>query len=342
MTDSAAMTSTARSDPLISITDFPRFSPRAPWWGGDLQTLRSSLIRTRDGVSGYRSERLDLSLRDGSGDRLAATVNLPGSTPRQRPLVMLVHGVTGSEQSPYITSTAAYLLELGFPVVRLNLRGAGPSRSLCRLQYHAGQTADIGDAIASLPKQLTAGGIVAVGYSLGANLVLKFLGECGPDAPVLAAAAVSAPLDLVATAEQLRRRRNFVYHRHLLHHMRHDTLAAGTALTVAERRAVEAARSLWQFDNDFTAPRNGYAGAEDYYVRNSCGAFLGRIAVPTLMIHALDDPLVPAAPYGSYAWDGNRNLVPLLTRYGGHVGFAGQDSRVAWHDLCVTQFLDRL
>jgi predicted alpha/beta-fold hydrolase len=336
------MISISRSDPSDSTADFPRFVPRAPWWGGDLQTLRNSLIWKRDSVSGYRSERLHLSLRDGSGDRLVATVNVPNSTLRQRPLVMLVHGVTGSELSPYVTSTAACCLTLGFPVVRLNLRGAGPSRPLCRLQYHAGQTEDLKDAIASLPTELTSGGIVAVGYSLGANLLLKFLGECGHAAPLLAAVAVSAPLDLVATAWRLRQRRNFVYHRHLLHHMRYGTLAAGAALTVAERLAVKAAQSLWQFDNDFTAPRNGYAGAGDYYARNSCGDFLDRIAVPTLMIHASDDPIVPAATYWSYGWHRNRKLVPLLTRHGGHVGFAGKDSRIAWHDVCTAQFLDAL
>jgi predicted alpha/beta-fold hydrolase len=336
------MTSGSRSDPSVSTADFPRFVPRAPWWGGDLQTLRSSLIRERDSVSGYRPERLYLSLRDGSDDRLVATVNVPKTTLRQRPLVMLVHGVTGSESSPYVTGTAAHCLALGFPVVRLNLRGAGPSRPLCRRQYHAGQTDDLRDAIASLPMELTSGGIVAVGYSLGANLLLKFLGECGRAAPLLAAVAVSAPLDLAATAERLRQRRNFVYHRQLLKHMRYQTLAAGVALTVAERLAVETARSLWQFDNDFTAPRNGFAGADDYYARNSCGGFLDRIAVPTLVIQALDDPIVPAASYRTYAWDRNRKLVPLLTRYGGHVGFAGKDSRVAWYDLCTAQFLDAL
>jgi uncharacterized protein len=164
-TTPAVTTSASRPDMSVSAADFPRFVPRAPWWGGDLQTLRSSLIRERDSVSGYRSQRLCLSLRDGSGDRLAAIVNVPNSTLRQRPLVMLVHGVTGSELSPYVTSTAAYCLALGFPVVRLNLRGAGPSRPLCRLQYHAGQTDDLRDAIASLPTELTSGGIVAVGYS---------------------------------------------------------------------------------------------------------------------------------------------------------------------------------
>jgi len=331
-----------RSDQSIPGKEFPQFAPRAPWWGGDLQTLRNSLIRKSNGIGEYRSERLYLSLRDGSGDRLMATVNVPNTTLRQRPLVMLVHGVTGSELSPYVMNTAVYCLALGFPVVRLNLRGAGPSRPLCRLQYHAGQTEDLRDAIAALPMELTSGGIVAVGYSLGASLLLKFLGECGHPAPLLAAVAVSAPLDLVATAERLRLRRNFVYHRFLLNQMRYETLAAGSALTAAERLAVEAARSLWQFDNDFTAPRNGYAGAHDYYARNSCGVVLDRIAVPTLMIQAFDDPIVPAVCYTQYAWYRNQKLVPLLTRYGGHVGFAGKNRSVAWHDLCAAQFLNTL
>jgi uncharacterized protein len=319
--------------------EFPQFVPRPPWWGGDLQTLKSTLRPPSAELDGYASERLLLPLRDRSDDCLVATVSVAATRPRGLPLVMLIHGVTGSETSSYVTGTAAYLLKLGFPVLRLNLRGAGPSRPLCRLQYHAGRTDDLGDAIAALPSRLTCAGIAAVGYSLGANLLLKFLGERGNAAPLRAAIAVSAPLDLAATTRRLMRRRNILYHRHLLRMMRSETLASGAALSAAEELAVRKARSLWQFDNSFTAPRNGYTGAADYYARSSCGPGLHQIAVPTLMIHALDDPIVPATSYQAYIWERNRNLIPLLTRHGGHVGFVGRDSSAAWHDVCAAQFL---
>lgn len=96
------------------------------------------------------------------------------------------------------------------------------------------------------------------------------------------------------------------------------------------------------FDQRFTAPRNGYDGADDYYRRNSSSFFLDGIAVPTLVIQALDDPWIPAEPYRCYDWRGNPSLMPLLPEQGGHVGFLGSDRRSPWHDLVIAQFLAAL
>jgi predicted alpha/beta-fold hydrolase len=326
--------------PAPSLAVFPSFVARAPWWGGDLQTLRNFLIRRYGNVAAYPAERLHLPLVDGSGDRLLAVVNrpVPEAAPG-RPLVVLVHGLSGCEDSFYLLNTAAHLLTLGFPVLRLNLRGAGPSRPFCRSQYHAGRSEDFAEALAGLPRALTASGIVAVGFSLGANMLLKYLGERGTAVALRGAVAVSAPLDLAATSREMMRRRNALYQAYLLREMRREALAPGAALTPGERAAIRAARSIWEFDHRFSAPRNGYAGAETYYAENASQRFLDGIATPTLVIHALDDPWIPAAAYLAYDWWRNPNLVPLLARQGGHVGFHGRDGRVAWHDRCIAQFL---
>lgn len=320
--------------------DFPRFAPRAPWWGGDLQTLRNYVRRRADPIGGVAGERLELPLRDGSGDRLAAMLHAPPAQ-SEKPLLVLVHGLTGTEDSPYVRASAAAALAAAYPVLRLNLRGAGPARTLCRLQYHAGRTEDLADALAALPTAATRNGIVAMGFSLGANLLLKFLGE-GGDRLLRGVVAVSAPLDLAAAARRLMARRNALYHRIILGHMKAESLAPAAALTEAERAAIIAAPDVVAFDDRFVAPRNGFAGAADYYARCSSLRYLDAIATPTLVIHALDDPWIPAASYLAHDWRANRNVTALLPPRGGHVGFHGRGEAAAWHDRCALRFLARL
>jgi predicted alpha/beta-fold hydrolase len=323
---------------LVSVAhgEFPAFVPRAPWWGGDLQTLRNYARRQIDPLVGIPGRRLALALRDGSGDRLAAMLHAAAG-PSERPLLVLIHGLTGTEDSPYIRATAAAALSASYPVLRLNLRGAGASRLLCRLQYHAGRTEDLADALAALPDALTRNGIVAMGFSLGANLLLKFLGD-GGDRRLRGAVAVSAPLDLAAAARRLMARRNAFYHRIILFHMKEESLAPTAALSEKERKIVAEAPNVLAFDDRFVAPRNGFAGAADYYAHCSAGRYLDAIATPTLVIHALDDPWIPSAAYCAHDWQKNSHVTALLPRRGGHVGFHGRGDPIAWHDRCALRF----
>jgi uncharacterized protein len=323
----------------IPPAEFPTFYARAPWWSGDLQTLRNFLVGRRPELDHYAAQRIFLPMRDGSGDRLVGTLNLPSAVFATRPLAVLVHGLSGCEDSFYIRKSAAHLLSMGFPVLRLNLRGAGDSRPYCRFQYHAGASNDFAEALAALPRPLAAAGVVAVGYSLGANMLLKYLGEHGGGARLKAAVAISAPLDLAETSRHMMRRRNALYQFYLLRDMRRESTTPSADVTARERAAIVASRSIWEFDHGFTAPRNGYGGAEDFYEQNAALRFLDDIAVPTLIIHALDDPWIPPGAYHAYDWRRNPNLVPLLTPRGGHVGFQGRNSRVPWHDDCIARFL---
>jgi predicted alpha/beta-fold hydrolase len=322
-------------------SDFPPFRPRVPWLGGDLQTLRNYLRALPPSLAHWPGRRLELALADGSSDRLAAMLHRP-ETPDGRPLAVLIHGLTGCENSSYIRASARHLLRLGYPVLRLNLRGAGPSGPLCRFRYHAGRSEDLRDALAALEQLepgLLAGGLLLVGYSLGANMLLKFLAEYRPDFPLRAAAAISAPIDLKAAQVRLMAPRNALYHRYLLARMKAET-RSGAALSAVERSAVARARSVYQFDDGFVAPAGGFADAEDYYRRCSAGRFLASVAVPTLVVHARDDPWIPAAAYDVIDWRANPRLVPLLPTAGGHVGFHGRGARTAWHDHCIGRFVE--
>jgi predicted alpha/beta-fold hydrolase len=315
---------------------FPAFRPRAPWWGADLQTLRNVLVAPRHGP-GIDGRPLKLPVGDGSGDVLTGTLHRRADS-RAAPLVVLIHGLSGSEDSAYMSASAAHWIERGFPALRLNLRGAGSSRPLCRQQYHAGRSEDLRDALRALVTEHDTRDFLVVGYSLGANLVLKFLAEYGTELPVRGAATVSAPLDLAAASRRFLARRNRVYHRHLLRSLKEQTLGPGAGLTSAERRAVEAARDLFEFDDHFVAPRNGWSGAPEYYAVNSSEQFLSEIRVPTLLIHARNDPWIPGEVYQGFPWSRSPRLLPLLPDGGGHVGFHGGGSRAAWHDRCIEAF----
>ena len=316
---------------------FPPFRPRLPWLGPDLQTLRNTVAPPRPPLLSYPVERLLVPLADGSGDRLAGLLQRT-HVPAPRGLVVLIHGLSGTEDSAYMRRSAAALLEAGLNVLRLNLRGAGASRPFCRQQYHAGRTADLRDTLAALDPALSASGLYLLGYSLGGSMLLKFLAEHGAAFRIQAAAAVSAPLDLAAAARRILAPRNRFYQSYLLRYMKEESLGDGAELTDDERAHVHAARTIFEFDDRFVAPRNGYAGAPEYYADNSAARFLPAIRVPTLIVFALDDPWIPSDAYERVAWSDNPNLTPLLSKRGGHVGFHDRGSPIPWHDRCVLTF----
>lgn len=324
--------------------EFPRFEPRAPWWGPDLQTLRNTLRRPRPRVGLCAGQRLVLPLADGSGDALSGLLECPGGSDR-RPLAVLVHGLGGSEDSAYLKVSCAHLLARGHPVLRLNLRGAGPSRTSCRWQYHAGRSADLRDALNALDDLLLGSlrrGLFLIGYSLGANMLLKFLSEHGRSFPIHGAVSVSAPIDLQAAQLRLMAPRNWLYHRYLLRRMKREACAPAAELTEDERDMVLGCRSVLEFDDCFTAPRNGFLGAGDYYARCSARRFLSGILTPTLAIHARNDPWIPAEPYLSFDWSRAPEVRPLLPASGGHVGFHGVGGPARWSDRIALAFLRRL
>lgn len=320
----------------------PAFAERAPWVGGDLQSMRNFLRRPTIGLAPRKRQRIALPLDERSGDRVSAILNSPAvEAAGRRPVVVLIHGLTGWEDSIYMRASTAHLLQAGFPVLRLNLRGAGPTRPYCRQHYHAGRSEDLRLMLGALPPTVTENGLVAVGFSLGGNLLLKYLGETASAATILAAATVSAPLDLALTARCIGARRNRLYQWYFLRECQRETLAPVSAVTAEERWAVLRAETLWQFDDRFTAPRNGFDGAADYYRRNSSRNFLDEIAVPTLLIHAQDDPIVPAVPYREYDWRRNRRLQLALQSKGGHVGFHDRRGGT-WHDRAIQTFFERV
>ena len=321
------------------------FRARFPWKGGDLQTVRNALARPTIDLGPWPSETLQFATDDGSGDLLIGQLARPAAgddagddAGTAGPLVILIHGLTGCEDSIYVRATARHLLQAGHAVLRLNLRGAGPTRSLCHEQYHAGRTEDFAGVLHQLPETLSARGVFAVGYSLGGNMLLKYLGEQGSGAPLMAAATVSAPIDLATTSHRFHRRRNYIYKRYLLDRMKKDALLARGGLPSLYQTPVQQSRTIYEYDDVYVAPRYGFGTADTYYSTVSANRFMPDIQTPTLVVHALDDPWIASEPYQAFAWRDFPSLVPGIQANGGHVGFHGRGSHVTWYDAQIQRF----
>ena len=310
------------------------FEERAPWIGPDLQTLRNFLLPQPR----IETTSISIKLPMSDGDILVASLNMSADPPK-RPLIILVHGLTGSENSVNIISAANYLVQKSWRVLRLNLRGTIPTRPLAKGHYHAGKTEDLREALNQLPSQVLDNGIILIGHSLGGNLVLKFLGEGLRDKNILGGVAISSPLMLRDTCTQMMKPRNFFYHRHILKSMKEEALAPGAELSLSQTEAITSARSIYDFDHNFIAPLFGYQDADDYYVNNSSGRFLGGINKPTLIIHALNDPWIPQKAYLETQWDLYRTIQTKITKSGGHLGFHGKSNKIAWHNLATHDWL---
>ncbi len=276
-----------------------------------------------------------MALSDGGG--LASRLT-PGES--GRPLAVLIHGLTGCETGTNMFVAARHLNGLGFPVLRINLRGSDPSAATTEEHYHAGRSEDLRDALSALAPEVTAQGLLLMGFSLGGNMILKFLAEAKRDLPVRAAVTVSTPIDLAESVRKLMRRRNAVYQGWLLKRIKAQW--AMTPLEDAQAQALKEARSIHAFDDSVVARFNGFEGACDYYARNGALEFLLDIPVPTLLIHARNDPWIGYEPYDNFDWRANPNLGLLMPNGGGHVGFHGSDDLTPWHCLCAGRFFERV
>ena len=184
--------------------------------------------------------------------------------------------------------------------------------------------------------------MVAVGYSMGGAVLLKYLGEEGSFSSLRAAATICAPIDLLGTCQHMMTPRNWLYHRYMLRAIKAEAMAEGVRMTDEERSILRAARSVWEYDDRFIAPRHGFNGAKDYYQLCTATQFMPEIRVPTMVLAAGDDPWIPVEHYRAFNWSNNPWLLPVIPSTGGHIGFHGDGSGQAWCDLALEKFLDRI
>jgi len=322
---------------IIPNLSLPDFKVGFTWRGADLQTLRNSLRPPRrPKAADYERVSFDL----GAGRCLKAALHRSEKADIL-PLIIVIHGMAGDELSANVVSAAAYFGACGFPVLRLNLRGAGPSAKTSIGPYHGGLTEDLAAVVEQLASRAYGKGIVLYGISLGANMMLKYLGEQGVDAPIKAAVAVSAPLSLKSVQLCLMSPRNKLYHNYLLLGMKNYVRQMTGKHDQTLRDKALAAKSLYEFDDDFTAPAHGMSGAEEYYRLQSAEGFVDRIARPTLIIHAKNDPWIDVEAYYKRPWLESGHISFLITDDGGHVGFHTKNHKVPWQERVAVQYIER-
>lgn len=287
---------------------------RPAWWlpGPHLQTLWPSLFRRRPKLD-LTSRRLELP----DGDFLDLAF---GGEP-DGPLVLVLHGLEGSLESHYAGNLLAALGRAGFRTCFLHFRGCSGEPNRLPRGYHSGETGDLQTVVAWLEREV-APVDSAIGFSLGGNVLLKWLGERGRDAAVNRAVAVSVPFVLADADRRLQRGASRPYQRHLMQRLRQSYRDKFRRIPSPLAVNVESLHTFHDFDEHVTAPLHGFAGADDYYTRSSSRPYLRHIERPVLILHALDDPFMwpDSVPAGS-------ELSPAVTlelsRHGGHVGFVG-------------------
>jgi predicted alpha/beta-fold hydrolase len=207
------------------------------------------------------------------------------------------------------------------------LRGAGSGFGLARGIYHGGRSEDVRTVAEWLGARAPGTPITLIGFSLGANLVLKLAAEAA-DRPLVGLESVVAanpPLDLAACCRQIRRPENRLYDRNFARMLRREIARLHATFPELGPVDLSSVRSVYEFDDLYTAPRHGFDGADDYYARCSAGPLITRITIPGLVVHAEDDPFIPAGPFLSVAFP--RQLALELISFGGHLGYI---SRSRW------------
>jgi predicted alpha/beta-fold hydrolase len=317
------------------------FQPPPFLRNGHLQTILPVLFPRRFPVV-FRRERLELADGDfldldwatSRGERVGTL----GLGPR---VAILSHGLEGSSEDRCIRGIATRLQTAGWDILAWNFRGCGSEMNRLVRFYHSGETGDLGAVIALAAQKYPR--IALVGFSLGGNVTLKYLGEGACHPAVIAGFTVSVPVDLATSADAIDRRwSNQLYLRRFLSRLVPKVDAK--ALLFPER--LDASRSnqirtLREFDNLYTAPIHGFRDAMDYWQKSSARQYLTRIRVPTLLLNARDDPfLTPESfPYGEA--ERNPDLFFEAARWGGHVGFidSARDIRPWYESRCV-EFLE--
>ncbi|MGB8508750.1 MAG: alpha/beta fold hydrolase [Pyrinomonadaceae bacterium] len=265
----------------------------------------------------------------------------------ERPTLVLVHGLEGSTFSPYMLGTAQKAFRAGLNVVALNMRNCGGTEHLAHTLYHSGMSGDMHAVVRELIERDGLTRLCVTGFSMGGNIVLKFAGELGADAPpqLLGVCAVSPSLDLSACADAIERRTNRLYQRAFVRSLRRRILGKQKMYPhIYDTSRLHTVRTVRDFDNLYTAVHGGFKDAEDYYERVSALRFISRISVPTLVIHAQDDPIIPFASFSDAAITGNPQVVMLAPRHGGHVGFVADNSGVGedrfWAENRIVEFFN--
>jgi predicted alpha/beta-fold hydrolase len=272
----------------------------------------------------------------------------PPEVRRERLTVVLVHGLEGSSNSQYVVGNTARAMAGGLNVVRMNMRSCGGTDALSPTIYHSGRSGDVGRVVQTIVREQELNSVGIVGYSMGANVVLKYAGELGTMLPpqIKALVGISPLMDLAVSSAALHLPRNRIYEWHFLRNMVARVRRRMAMYPRIYRDArVDRIHSMRDFDDEIVARYGGFRDADDYYASVASSRQAARLPVPTLIVHALDDPFIRMLPETRDALLGNSQVTMVETQHGGHCAFlataedAGDDGR--WAERMLLAFLTR-
>jgi hypothetical protein len=314
------------------------FRPHPLFPTGHLQTLAGVLLPNQQPRETATLHRVPVE----DGDQIVLHDDCPPQWQSGERTALMIHGLAGCHDSPYMRRIAQKLNHRGVRTFRMDLRGCGAGVGLARLPYHSGRSADAAMALRKIAELCPEAPTTLIGFSLGGNITLKLLGETPQELPASLdrAVAVCPPVDLMYCVQSLARGVNRFYDRHFARLLRKQI--DENRLKVPGAPGLERGRpprGVFEFDEAFTAPVCGFGTAANYYRLCSSAQFVPEIRVPTLILAAADDPLVPGPMFDSLRLPPAVEL--RLTRSGGHLGFIGRndgDPDRRWMDWRVVEW----
>jgi predicted alpha/beta-fold hydrolase len=317
------------------------FAPRRGLLNGHVQTIIGNYLPRPAFRLRFLTETVEVDSEDGS--RVLCHCHWQSTADfNQRLTLVLVHGLEGSSDSRYIQGLTARAWAAGYNVIRMNMRNCGDTDALTPTLYHSGLSGDVGAVVEHYTGKFGLARVALVGYSMGGNLVLKLAGEWGARPPLCGIAVVCPAIDLAAGSDALHEPMNRMYEWHFLRRlMRRYRRKAAIFPGRYETRGIGPIGSLRQFDDKIVARHCGFLDADDYYYRAASARVVDRIATPTLILRALDDPFIRLTPATRSAILANPDITLIETPHGGHCAFLCQDSgdAIHWAESTVVRFL---
>jgi uncharacterized protein len=319
--------------PVIAST----FKPPFYFTNGHLQTILRALYRKSD-TRNYTRERIETPDDD--------FLDLDWIRNRNEDLVIICHGLEGSSGASYVTGMADYLSKNGFDILAINFRSCSGEMNRQLRFYHSGETGDLDQAVQYAASTNAYKSISLVGFSIGGNIVLKYLGENGEKLhpAIKRAVAISVPVHLESAAYKMEQFINRIYLNNFLKSLKLKIVMKSIQMNnIISLEHIEKIRSFHEFDNKYTAPLHGFGSATEYYTASSSLKYLKGISVPALLINALNDPFLSPSCFPADIARESSNLYLEMPQSGGHVGFINQYANgVYWTEKRALRFLREL
>lgn len=319
--------------PIIALNNY---KPPLIFRNKHINTIAPALLRKVKGVA-YTRHRINTD----DGDFIDIDRVSTGSSA----VLIISHGLEGNSYKAYVKGSANTAAKIGMDAIAVNLRGCSEEPNKLLSSYHSGKTDDLELVINHCIKKFAYEKIYLLGYSLGGNITLKFVGEKGTSISdkIGGAIGVSVPCDLKSSSVQLSKRANWVYLQRFMRSLKRKALykIENHKVTTISKNDIKKANNFHDYDDLFTAPVHGFASAEDYYEKCSSKYFLSDIKVPTLIINALDDPFLGKECYPFREARENDFVFLETPKYGGHVGFSNgfPFKEQLWHEKRIATFL---